>query len=250
MRIGGVFSGIDGTSSETTPVHYVVVAGHGGPGNAPPVAEIRVCSFPDPCSIFEGELSRSYREVMPEVMFGHDGADGSMTWVGLQGFSGQLTENTSNRVYDIPPGFPFDRTTLTELDADATGVMLAVQHERPLKSGMNLFLGAGLGRYSMDATGFSVDPALPANAKSVSGSFDGTRAQLSVGIEKPVGKGLSLGATVRADYWTDQPRVQMDWTTPPCTPSLCNPPSRIGNFSLTSDPMLSVTVGVSLTLRM
>lgn len=128
--------------------------------------------------------------------------------------------------------------------------MLAVQHERPLKSGMQLVLGAGLGRYTVDAWGFSVDPALPGNAKAVSGSFDGTRAQLSVGVEKPIGKGLTLGATVRADCWTDQPRIGKDRATPPCSPAICEPPSGNGNFDLVSDPLLSLIFGVSPTLRM
>jgi len=119
MGIGGILSGIYGTSSETTPVHYIIAAGPSGPG---PVAEIRVCSFPDPCTIFEGKLSRSCHEVMPELMFGQDGADGAMIWIGLQGFSGQLSENTLNRSRsrsrNIPgAGVLFDRTTLKRIAA-------------------------------------------------------------------------------------------------------------------------------------
>jgi len=115
------------------------------------------------------------------------------------------------------------------------GVMLVVQHERPLKSGRQLVLGAGLGRNTVDASGLSVDPALHGNAKAVSGSYDGTR-QLSVGVEKPIGKGLTLGATVRADYWTDQPRIGMDRATPPCSPAICGPPSGTATSILSPIP--------------
>lgn len=251
MRLGGILSGQQGTSNETTPVYYIITARPGGPEPEKPEAEIRVCSFPDPCAIFEGEFSRSYREVMPELMFGRDGAGGTMTWIGLQGFSGTLSENTSNQGYSVPgANYTFDRTTLTELDADVTGLMLAVQQERPLASGMTLLLGAGLGRYNGDATGLSIDPAVPLSAKPVSGSFDGTRAQLSVGIEKPIRKGMSLGASVRADYWSDQPRIQMDWSEPPCSPTICEPPKGTGNFNLTTDPFTTLTFGLSLTFRM
>jgi len=246
-----VLSGLDGSSSETSPLYYLVAARPGGPDPLLPEAEIFVCAFPAPCATFDGAVEQSYHEVMPEVMFGRAGADGSMSWFGLQGFSGRLDEQTSNRAYRLASeGFPFDRTTQTDLDADATGLMLAFQHERTLQSGLNLFVGAGIGGYEFDASGTSLDPDVPAGEKPVAGSFEGTRAQFSVGLEKPLGKGLTLGATVRADYWTDQPRIQLDWTTPPCSPSLCSLPSQSGNFTLTSDDVLSVSVGVSLTLRM
>lgn len=251
MRVGGILSGQSGTSNETTPVYYIVTAIPGGPDPAPPVSEIRNCSFPNPCAIFEGELSRSYHEVMPELMFGRDAADGAMTWVGLQGFAGRLSEDAANRGYSVPDAlFPFDTTTLTEIDADVKGLLLAVQHERPLASGATLVIGAGLGRYQGDATGLSLNPANLASEMPVSGTFDGTRAQLSVGFEKPVGKGMTLGATIRADYWTDQPRIRLDWTEPPCAPSVCDPPTRSGNFDLVTDPVLNLTLGVSLTFRM
>ena len=251
MRLGGILSGLSGTSHETTPVYYLISARPGGPEPSPPEAEIRVCQFPNPCAVFEGELSRSYHEVMPELMFGREGAAGTMTWLGLKGFSGQFSEDTSNSARNVPgANFVFSRTTLTELDADISGMMLTVEQERKLASGMTLLLGAGLGRYDGDATGLSVDPNAPLGAKPVSGSFDGTRAQLSVGFEKPIRKGMSLGATIRADYWSDQPRIQTDWGEAPCTPSICEPPARTGNFDLTTDPYLSLSVGLSLTFRM
>lgn len=251
MRLGGILSGQSGRSSETTPVHYIVTAGPGGPDPAPPVAEIRVCPFPNPCAIFEGELSRTYREVMPELMLGRDGAGGTTTWVGMQGFAGELSEDTMNRAHNLPGApFPFDRSVRTELDADVSGFMLAARRDRQLASGMTLLVGAGLGRYHGEASGLSLDPANPGGAKSISGSFDGTRAQLTLGVEKPVSKGMTLGATVRADYWTDQPRIRMDWSEPPCTPTICEPPARSGNFDLATDPALNLTFGLALTWRM
>lgn len=251
LRVGGILSGLDGSSSEYTPLYYLVAARPGGPEPGLPEAEISVCPFPDPCITFDGEVSRSYHEVMPELMVGRAGADGSMSWFGLQGFSGRLDEQTSNRAFrDASGPGALDRTTLTDLDADAAGLLLAFQHERTLESGLNLFVGGGIGRYEFDASAISLDPAVPSSAKPVSDTFDGTRAQLAVGLEKPMGKGMTLGATVRADYWTNQPRIEMDWSTPPCSPTLCSPPSETGNFNLTSDPLLSISVGVSLTWRM
>ena len=50
----------------------------------------------------------------------------------------------------------------------------------------------------------------PTNSKTVSGNLDGTRAQFAIGVEKPIGKGLTLGAVIGADYRTDQPRIQAD----------------------------------------
>ena len=78
----------------------------------------------------------------------------------------------------------------------------------------------------------------PTNSKTVSGNLDGTRAQFAIGVEKPIGKGLTLGAVIRADYRTDQPRIQADGSTPPYSPSLCGPSGPIGNFTLTSDDLL------------
>lgn len=252
MRLGGILAGVSGTSNETTPLYAYVASGPGGADPSLPLAEISICqsSYPDPCAIFEGELTRSYHEVMPEVMFGRDGADGATTWVGLQGFAGKLQEDTSSRAYRLPPLSPADRTTLTGLDADVTGLMLAAQHERKLPSGLTLLMGAGLGRYETEATGFSVDPALPANEKSVAASFDGTRIQLMVGVDKPLNDRLTLGATLRADHWTDAPRIKMDWEQGFCTPSLCEPPARDGNFNLATDPFTTLTVGLALTWRM
>lgn len=221
----------------------------GDPADDRILGEIRVCDLLTSCATFDGKIDRSYHEVMPEVMFGRSGADGSTSWFGLQGFVGQLDEQTSNRGFAPAPS-AFDTTTLTDLDAEATGLMLAFQHERPLKSGLTLFVGAGLGQYEFDTTGFSINPDRPGNAKTVTGKVDGTRAQFAIGVEKPMGKGLTLGAMIRADYWTDQPRIEADWSTPPCSPSLCSPPSATGNFTLTSDDVLNLSVGVSLTWRM
>ena len=47
----------------------------------------------------------------------------------------------------------------------------------------------------------------PTNSKTVSGNLDGTRAQFAIGVEKPMGKGLTLGAVIGADYRTDQPSI-------------------------------------------
>ncbi|OYX24329.1 MAG: hypothetical protein B7Z10_09335 [Rhodobacterales bacterium 32-66-7] len=251
VRVGGILSGLDGSSSEVSPIYYLVAAQPGGPGDEPILGQIRVCAFPDPCATFDGKIDRSYTELMPEVMVGRNGADGSTSWFGLQGFSGRLDEATSNRAFRLAPASaPFDTTTTTDLDADVTGFMLAFQHERTLKSGLELFVGAGLGRYEFDTTGTTTDTDTPANAKTVSGTVDGTRAQFAIGLEKPMGKGLTLGAMIRADYWTDQPRIQADWSTPPCSPTLCAPPGATGNFTLNSADQLSISVGVSLTLRM
>jgi len=64
-----------------------------------------------------------------------------------------------------------------------------------------------------------------------------------------MGKGLTLGAMIRADYWTDRPRIQADWSSPICSSTLCDVPTQTGNFTLTSDDVLNLSVGVSLTMR-
>lgn len=249
-RIGGVLSGTDGSQTDNSRLYYVVAARPGGPEPGGIEGEIRVCPYPDPCVQFEGELDRSYHEVMPELMFGRTRGDGSTLWFGVQGFVGTLEESTSNRATALNISQPLDRTTTTDMDGDATGLLVAVQHERPLASGAMLLLGGGLGPYRIEATGLSVDPAVPLSAKPVSGSFDGVRAQLSVGIDYPLRDNLTLGAIARADYWSDQPRIKADWSAAPCTPLLCEPPRARGNFNLSSDPYLSLSVGVALTWRM
>jgi hypothetical protein len=248
-RIGGILGGTRGSQSDDSALHGFVAARPGGPEPGLTEAEIAVCSFPDPCAQFEGELDRSYHEVMPELMFGRSGEDGSVSWFGVQGFFGTLEETTLNRVFRLT-GSPLDRTTTTDLDGDATGILLAFQHERPLASGARLLLGAGFGSTRIEATGLSLDPAVPTSAKPVSGTFDGVRAQLSVGVDYPLRENLTLGAVARADYWSDQPRINLGWRHPPCTPTLCSPPSRIGNFNLVGDPYLSLSIGVALTWRM
>lgn len=250
LRLGGILSGIDGSSHEETPIYAGVYTRPGGAEPALPEGEIIICSFPNPCATFTGDLDRSYREVMPEIMFGRDGANGATTWIGLQGFSGDLSEHAINYSERLAPAPLFPRTTITDMQADTTGMMLAVQQDRKLASGITLLLGAGLGTYRIDASGYSVDPTVPANRKDVAGEFDGVRAQLMVGVEKPLSDRLTIGATVRADHWTDQPRIKMDWGQPTCNPSICEPPSRDGNFNLTTDPFTTLTVGVALTLRM
>lgn len=249
MRVGGILSGADGSSHEETLIYGGVFTRPGGAEPALPEGEIIVCSFPNPCATFKGDLDRSYREIMPELMFGRDGANGATTWIGLQGFSGDLTEHSVNYSERLAPAPLLPRTTITDMQADTTGILLAVQQSRPLDSGMVLLLGAGLGTYRIDATGYSLDPTVPAKRKDVAGNFDGVRAQLMVGVEKPLSDRLSIGATVRADHWTDQPRIKMDWSQPECNPTLCSPPARDGNFNLETDPFTSLTFGISLTMR-
>lgn len=250
MRLGGILSGADGSSHQVTPIYAGVFTRPGGAEPALPEGEIIICSFPNPCATFVGDLDRSYREVMPEIMFGRDGANGATTWIGLQGFSGDLSEHSVNFTERLASAPPLTRTTITDMQADTTGMMLAVQQDRPLVSGMTLLLGAGLGTYRIDASGYSIDPTLPANRKDVADEFDGVRVQLMVGVEKPLSDRLTIGATLRADHWSDQPRIKMDWGQPTCNPSICEPPSRDGNFNLATDPFTSVTFGLSLTLRM
>ena len=248
MRIGGIFSGQEGSTHEDAALYGFVVVRPGGPDPALPEAEIVICPFPNSCGRFAGDLDRSYHEVMPELMFGRAGEGGRMSWIGLQGFSGQFQEQTSNTIQYLPPFGPFAMTTTTDLAADAKGFVLAFQHERPMASGATVFPGGGLGTYTMDASGVSMDIAVPSSAKPVGGSFDGTRAQLAVGIEYPVRELLTIGATLRADSWSAQPRINMGWNDGACSPSLCEPPSRNGNFNLVTDPLMSLSVGVSLTL--
>lgn len=250
MRVGGILSGTDGSSHEETPIYAGVFTRPGGAEPALPEGEIIVCSFPDPCATFKGDLDRSYHEIMPELMFGRDGANGTTTWVGLQGFSGDLSEHSVNNSERLAPAPPQPRTTITDMQADTTGILLAVQQSRPLDSGMLLLLGAGLGTYRINATGFTDYLESPGHRKDVTGEFDGVRAQLMVGVEKPLSDRLTIGATVRADHWSDQPRIKMDWDEPQCNPSLCEPPKRDGNFNLETDPFTSLTFGLALTWRL
>ena len=247
MRIGGILSGLDGSSAEVSPVHAFVYARPAGPDQ--PEGEIGICSFPSPCRQFVGDLDRSYHEILPELMFGRDGGGGAMHWFGLQGFAGTLNERAFSSIEPLSgPGLV--RTTVTELSAKSRGVMLAWQHERPLASGMTLLLGAGLGTYRIDADGLALVPDNPGRATPSSGSFDGVRAQFMVGLEKPLSDRLTLGATLRADHWTDQPRVTLDWIQGDCNPTVCEPPGREGNFDLSADPFSAVSLGLTLTLRL
>lgn len=248
LRLGAVVNGVERSSDVNAPVYAFVMAQPNGPDPNNPLGYISICTFPDPCAGYQGALDRSYSEIMPLISFGRRTASGATNWFGLQGFSGQLDESTSNRAYLYDS--LVDLTTETDLAADTTGFLLTFQHERPLASGATLFAGARLGTYKMDVTGASRIPDNLASERPVSGSIDGTRAQLSVGVEYPVRKGMTLGATVRADYWSDQPQIGMDWTDMTCSPTLCEPPAAIDRFNLVTDPMTSISVGVSLTIRM
>lgn len=254
LRLGGIWSDQQGNHHEETPVYFwwetavrysedgQIQVSHG---------RIGVCHLvngrPEPCGTFVGDIDRSYSETMPQILLGQT-AGNRTTWYGLQGFTGRLDETTSSMVLsDI---FTPNRMR-TELGADATGLMLVLQQERTLPSGALLSLGLGLGGYRMKAFSLSyLEGERNPNATEYL-DVTGTRAQLSAGLEFPLSDRLSLGGTVRADLWSDQPRVAQDVTAACIERLVCHgyvPTKR--NFDLTSDPFSSVSVGLSLSLRL
>lgn len=255
LRLGGIWSNLQGRQHEETPVYFwVETAVRYTPEGDHTVVHGRIGTCPlvdgqsQACATFFGSIDRAYHEVMPQLLLGQTTGDRT-TWVGLQGFSGRLDETTSNLVVSR---FSDDLTMMTEVGADATGLILALQHERDLPSGARLTLGLGLGGYHMTATGLSyIEGERNPNATR-HGSYNGTRAQLSAGIEYPLSKRLSIGGTIRADLWSAQPRIDLDLPPTECVDRLvCHqrmPSSDL--FGLTTDPFGSVTIAVSLTLRL
>lgn len=200
---GLIGSGFDGKHSEETPVYSWTDLGvrYDATGERFDMKSRSVLcpvldGLPQACGTFFGSLDRAYREVMPQVLLGTDQGDGGTTWIGLQGFSGRLDEVAGSAVlpYGLEPS-----AIITEVGADATGLLLALQRESVLPSGATLTLGLSLGGYHMTATGLTfMEGSRPADGIQYK-SFNGARAQASVGIEYPLSKRLSLGGTMRAD---------------------------------------------------
>ena len=253
LRLGGIWSDLQGSHHEETPVYFwVETAVLYSPDGEHTVTHARIGACPlvdgqsQSCATFIGSLDRGYHEVMPQILLGQTSGERTV-WVGLQGFSGRLDETTAGMV-DSDAAQPINM--LTELGAEATGLMLAFQREQMLPTGARLTLGLGLGGYHMTATGLSyIEGERNPNATRHQ-SFNGLRAQLSAGIEYPLSDRLSLGGTIRADLWSDQPRIDADLPDTKCIDRLvCHQivPTR---FGLTSDPFSSVSVALSLTFRM
>lgn len=256
LRLGLIASGLHGTDSEETPVYsWMDTNVRYEADGIFSVAQTttRVCPFvdgqPDACGTFRGNLDRSYAEIMPQVLLGSQENGTYRTWFGLQGFSGKLDERTSGLVENT---FYTPVERITELDARANGLLVAFQRESTLKSGARLTLGLGLGGYRMSTASNAYNAGERNPNATRHYSFNGARAQASIGLEIPLNDALSLGGTIRADYWSAQPRVNLDLSEPDCTGrTSCRglAPSTSG-LSGATDPLLSVSVGVSLTLQM
>lgn len=254
LRLGGIWSDLQGSHHEETPVYFwvdtQVAYTEDGSGQVS-MGRIGTCPLVDgqsqPCATYIGSLDRGYHEFAPQVLLGQ--AQGERTnWLGLQGFSGRLDETTAGTVESRFAPI----SMMTEVGGNATGLMLVWQQERLLPSGARLTLGLGLGGYHMKATSLSYREGARNPNATQRGSFNGARAQLSAGLEYPLSKRLSIGGTIRADLWSAQPRVDMDLPITECVDRLvCHQYLPDGkDFGLTHDPFSSVSVALSLTLRL
>lgn len=257
LRFGLIGLGLDGSHSEETPVYSwletAIKYEKDGIHSVTHTA-LRFCPVVDgqveACGTFIGGLDRSYREIMPQVLLGSQSDGNRITWIGLRGFVGELDEMTVGRV-ETESNTPADM--ITELSAKAKGLLLAFQRESKLPSGATLTLGLGLGGYHMSTASNAYNEGEKNPNATRHYSFNGARAQASIGMEYPLTKALSLGGTIRADYWSAQPRVELDVAAPECQDgrTVCHgtAPSPKGLSGVT-DPLMSLSVGISLTLRM
>ncbi len=249
-RLGLTLDGTLASQSRDVPV-FGWVMGEPGVGGAKPMFEISIDDSGTMQLGLQSSVKNTFWEVMPEFLLGSQYDDTSTLWLGVQPFYGERSERSSYSAYRVAPSARVD----TAIDAQMYGALFTAQSETWLRDDLKLFVSAGAGAYTLNATSH-VTGATHGGVVDDARSMAGFRGQLGVGVDLQVTEKLSLGVVGRADVWSALPHVSglfADWGgSAPCAegpPLVCTPPAIRGDYKMSADPHANLFIGLRLVYR-
>ncbi len=249
-RLGLTLDGTLVSQNRDVPV-FGWVMGEPGVGGAKPMFEISIDDSGTLQLGLQSSVKNTFWEVMPEFLMGSQYDDMSVLWLGVQPFYGERSERSSYSAYRVAPSMRVD----TAVDAQMYGALLTAQHETWLRDDLKLFVSAGAGAYTLNATSH-VSGATHGGVVDDARSMAGFRGQLGVGVDLQVTEKLSLGVVGRADVWSALPHVSglfADWGgSAPCAegpPLVCTPPAIRGDYKMSADPHANLFIGLRVVYR-
>jgi hypothetical protein len=209
-------------------------------------------------------MARRYVEVAPRALIGFGGAAGALG-LGVEAFAGIYDEHFTRRLARL------DRPeTWIEhddaLEATVRGILGVMEAELFVTERARLLLSAGAGVYdgfaeatiSERVADTATEPPDDYTTRTfpVAAAFAGVRAELGIGFSYALNPHVSVGLMGRVDYWSAFPGL----TAPsPGNPfcmvqdngnSICEPPRVVGEYGIGVAPIVHLTLGLSLNLRL